>query len=106
MRLGRSQTGLTGRAPADTVRAAMLVIAYPNIDPVIFSIGPFALRWYSLAYIVGLLFAQWYMKRLVTNPSLWGGTRPTMTPGQIDEFFIWSVLGVVLGGRIGYVLFY
>jgi phosphatidylglycerol:prolipoprotein diacylglycerol transferase len=106
MRLGRSQMGLTEGAWADSVRAAMLVIAYPNIDPVIFSIGPFALRWYALAYIVGLLFAQWYMKRLVSNPSLWAGMKPPMMPKQVDDFFIWSVLGVVLGGRIGYVLFY
>ena len=82
------------------------VLTYPNIDPVIFSIGPFAVRWYALAYIVGLVFASWYMKRLVSNQALWGKTSPTMTPPQIDDFFVWSVLGVVLGGRLGYVLFY
>ena len=82
------------------------VIAYPAIDPVIFSVGPFAVRWYALAYIAGLVFASWYMKRLVGNPALWRGTRPSMTPEQIDQFFVWSVLGVVLGGRLGYVLFY
>lgn len=84
----------------------LAVIAYPDISPVIFSLGPFALRWYAVAYIVGLVFASWYMKRLVGNPALWGGTRPTMTPEQVDDFFIWSVAGVVLGGRLGYVLFY
>ncbi|MFT3987423.1 prolipoprotein diacylglyceryl transferase [Aestuariivirga sp.] len=82
------------------------VIPYPQIDPVLFSVGPFSVRWYALAYIAGLLFAQWYMKRLVSNPALWGGSRPSMTPEQVDSFFIWSLLGVVLGGRIGYVLFY
>jgi len=82
------------------------LLAFPNVDPVIFSIGPFAVRWYAMAYIVGLVFASWYMKRLVRNPALWGGTAPTMTAGQVDDFFLWSVLGVVLGGRIGYVLFY
>jgi len=81
-------------------------LAFPNIDPVLLSIGPFEVRWYALAYIAGLLFAQWYMKRLVTNPALWAGTRPAMTPGQIEEFFIWSVLSVILGGRLGFVLFY
>ena len=84
----------------------LAVIAFPNIDPVIFSIGPFAVRWYALAYIAGLVFASWYMKRLVGNPALWGGARPTMTRPQVDDFFVWSVLGVVVGGRLGYVLFY
>ncbi len=82
------------------------IIAFPDIDPVAFSLGPFAVHWYALAYVAGLLFAQWYMKRLVANPALWQGRAPTMTPAQIDEFFVYSILGVVLGGRLGYVLFY
>ena len=82
------------------------IIAFPDIDPVAFSLGPFAVHWYALAYVAGLLFAQWYMKRLVANPALWQGQAPTMTPAQIDEFFVYSILGVVLGGRLGYVLFY
>ena len=82
------------------------VLPYPAIDPVLFEIGPFAVRWYALAYIVGLVFASWYMKRLVSTPRLWGGTKPSMTVPQVDDFFLWSVLGVVLGGRLGYVLFY
>ena len=84
----------------------LAVLTFPNIDPVLLSIGPFAVRWYALAYIAGLLFAQWYMKRLVINPALWAGARPAMTPHQIDGFFIWSILGVLLGGRLGFVLFY
>ena len=84
----------------------LAVLTFPDFDPVIFSLGPFAVRWYGLAYIAGLVFASWYMKRLVAAPSLWGGTKPSMTVPQIDNFFLWSVLGVVLGGRIGYVLFY
>ena len=88
--------------------AAMMfaVLPFPDIDPVLFQIGPFAVRWYALAYIAGLLFASWYMKRLVSTPKLWGGTKPSMTVDQVDGFFIWSVAGVVLGGRLGYVLFY
>ncbi|MEQ1522661.1 MAG: prolipoprotein diacylglyceryl transferase [Aestuariivirga sp.] len=82
------------------------VLAFPNIDPVLFSIGPFAVRWYALAYIVGLLFGIWYMKRLVSTPGPWAGTKPSATPQQIDDFFIWAMLGVVLGGRVGYLLFY
>lgn len=82
------------------------VLTFPNIDPVLFSVGPIAVRWYALAYIAGLLFAQWYMKRLVKTQNLWAGTQPAMTPQQIDEFFIWMLLGVVLGGRLGFMLFY
>ena len=82
------------------------VLPFPNIDPVLFSIGPFAIRWYALAYIVGIVFGIWYMKRLVSNPGLWAGTTPSATPKQIDDFFLLAMLGVVLGGRIGYLLFY
>ena len=84
----------------------LAVIAYPDIDPVLIQFGPFAVRWYALAYIAGLLFASWYMKRLVESPRLWGSIGPTMSRDQVDEFFLWSVAGVVLGGRLGYVLFY
>ncbi len=82
------------------------VLPYPRIDPGLFQVGAFAVRWYALAYIAGLLFASWYMKRLVSNPKLWGKVKPSLTVPQVDDFFLWSVLGVVLGGRLGYVLFY
>lgn len=90
----------------NSVAASFAVLPFPAIDPVIVQIGPFAIRWYAVAYIVGLVFATWYMKRLVSTPRLWGGQNPSMTAPQVDDFFIWSVLGVVLGGRLGYVLFY
>jgi phosphatidylglycerol---prolipoprotein diacylglyceryl transferase len=82
------------------------VIPFPDIDPEIIRIGPFAVRWYALAYIAGLLFAMWYMKRLVSTPSLWGAGQPAATPLQIDNMFLWALAGVVLGGRVGYLLFY
>lgn len=82
------------------------MIEFPNIDPVAFSIGPFVVRWYALAYIAALLFAIWYAKRLVGNQALWAGRQPTATPAQIDDLFVWIALGVILGGRLGYVLFY
>lgn len=81
------------------------VIPYPQIDPIIFSIGPIALRWYGAAYAAGILFAMWYMRRLVQTPRLWGSHPPTATPQQIDDMFLWQLVGVVLGGRIGYLLF-
>jgi len=89
-----------------TEAANLAVLPFPPVDPVIFEIGPFAIRWYALAYIAGLVFASWYMKRLVTNRRLWGRVKPSMTVPQVDDFFLWSVLGVVIGGRLGYVLFY
>ncbi|QIG46476.1 prolipoprotein diacylglyceryl transferase [Nordella sp. HKS 07] len=82
------------------------MLEFPNIDPVAFSIGPFAVRWYALAYIAALLFAIWYAKRLVSTQALWAGRQPTATPSQIDDLFVWIALGVILGGRLGYVLFY
>ena len=75
-------------------------IAFPNIDPVLIEIGPFAIRWYSLAYIVGLLVGWRYMRVLAK-----GSPRPIALP-DIDDFVVWATLGVIIGGRFGYVLFY
>ena len=83
----------------------LAVIAFPNIDPVAFSIGPLDVRWYSLGYIVGLLFAIWYGKRLTRNTALWGDNLKTK-PEHVDDFLIWATIGIIVGGRIGYVLFY
>ncbi len=81
-------------------------IPFPNISPNAIELGPFIVKWYGLGYVAGLLFATWYMKRLVANTALWGRLQPTMTALQIDNMFIWFFLGVVGGGRVGYVLFY
>jgi phosphatidylglycerol:prolipoprotein diacylglycerol transferase len=75
-------------------------LLFPQIDPVIFAIGPFAVRWYALAYIAGLFGGLWYMRWLVKHPPA------LITPAQIDDFMLWALGGVVLGGRLGYVLFY
>lgn len=83
----------------------VLALPFPAIDPVLVEFGPFALRWYALAYIVGILLAWRYMRALATNDRLWGSaTRPTAA--QIDDFVLWGTLGIILGGRLGYVLFY
>lgn len=79
---------------------SLFAIPFPAIDPVIFEIGPVAVRWYALAYIVGLLGGVAYVKRLVRRPPA------LMSPAQVDDFFLWALIGVVLGGRVGYVLFY
>ncbi|PSJ58158.1 prolipoprotein diacylglyceryl transferase [Pseudaminobacter soli (ex Li et al. 2025)] len=84
----------------------LAALPFPNIDPVIVHIGPLAIHWYGVAYIVGILFAWWYGRRLVTNPKLWTDGKLPMKPEDLDDFLVWAAVGVVLGGRIGYVLFY
>ena len=86
------------------------LLPYPDIDPtlVAVSLGGFelALRWYALAYIGGLLVGWWLIVRLVRRPALWpGGTAP-MSPKDPEDLLTWMTLGVILGGRIGFVLFY
>ena len=83
----------------------LAAIPYPEIDPIIFKLGPIAFRWYGAAYAVGILFAMWYMRRLVQTPRLWGAYPPSATAQQIDDMFLWQLAGVVLGGRLGYLLF-
>jgi phosphatidylglycerol---prolipoprotein diacylglyceryl transferase len=85
---------------------SLAAVSFPALDPVVFSLGPLVVRWYALAYVAAFVFAVWYMKRLVSTPRLWAGVKPTATPEQIDGVFLWVVLGVILGGRLGYVLFY
>ena len=84
----------------------LAIIAFPNLSPVAFELGPIVVRWYALAYVAGLLFAVWYLKQLVSLPRLWGANAPTLTIPQIDDMFLWFLLGVIGGGRLGYVLFY
>ena len=85
------------------------MIPFPDISPNLFEIELFgltlALRWYALAYIVGLMFGWWIVRRAVTTPRLWTGV-PPMTPDQVERFLTWAIVGVILGGRLGYVLFY
>ncbi|MEZ0169823.1 prolipoprotein diacylglyceryl transferase [Microvirga sp. TS319] len=80
-------------------------LSFPHIDPVAFSIGPFAIRWYALAYVAGLLGGWFYAKRLAAKTELWTPLRQPK-PTDIDDLIVWVALGVVLGGRTGYVLFY
>lgn len=85
------------------------MIPFPQISPEIFSIQLFgielALRWYALAYLVGLLIGWRIMVGLMRRPALWGDAAP-MRPEQVEELLTWVILGVVLGGRLGFVLFY
>lgn len=86
-------------------------IAFPNIDPVIVHIyGPISIRWYALSYIAGLLLGWGYVVKLLANRKLWAGApfngKPPATADDIGDLFVWVTLGVIIGGRLGYVLFY
>jgi phosphatidylglycerol---prolipoprotein diacylglyceryl transferase len=81
------------------------ILTFPHIDPVLISIGPLAVRWYALAYIVGIIAGWIYARAIIASPKLWGGPAP-LTVTQYDDFIVWVTLGIILGGRIGYVLFY
>src|ERR1700738_87766 len=82
-----------------------LAIAFPVFDPVAIAIGPIVIRWYALAYIGGLLVGGLYARALIKNEKLWGGPAP-ITLLQMDDFILWVTVGIILGGRTGYVLFY
>jgi phosphatidylglycerol:prolipoprotein diacylglycerol transferase len=83
----------------------LLSLPFPNLDPVLIQLGPFAIRWYALAYIVGILIGWLYARAIIRTDKLWGGPAP-MTVADYDDFIVWVTLGIILGGRIGYVLFY
>jgi phosphatidylglycerol:prolipoprotein diacylglycerol transferase len=78
----------------------LLVLPFPDIDPIAVELGPLAIRWYSLAYIVGLIGGWRYCRWLAKRPPR------AVAPEAFDDFVLWATLGVVLGGRLGYVLFY
>ena len=86
------------------------MIPFPNISPEIFSISVFgfelALRWYALAYIAGILIGWRMVVMSVKTSRLWIKNQPVMTPTQIEDLLTWVILGVIFGGRLGYVLFY
>ena len=88
----------------------MFVLPFPAIDPTIFSVEIFgltlSLRWYALAYIAGLVLGWRLIVRLVRRPALWPGNKAPMTPEQPEDLLTWMVLGVIVGGRLGFVLFY
>jgi phosphatidylglycerol:prolipoprotein diacylglycerol transferase len=78
----------------------MLSLVFPAIDPIALEIGPFALRWYALAYILGIVLGWWLARRMVALAP------QAATAEQVDDAVTWVTLGIILGGRLGYVLFY
>jgi phosphatidylglycerol:prolipoprotein diacylglycerol transferase len=83
----------------------MLVLPFPMIDPVLVEIGPLPIRWYALAYIAGLALGWLYARRLAAADSLWGET-PRPSQASLDDLLVYVALGVIIGGRLGHVLFY
>jgi len=88
----------------------LAAIPFPDISPVIFSITlfgfTFALRWYAMGYIVGILIGWWIATRAIARPALWTNDTPALNREQIEDLLTWVIVGVIAGGRIGYVLFY
>ncbi len=80
-------------------------IPFPAIDPVLIEIGPLAIRWYALAYIAGLLIGWGLARRIAANDAAWGDV-PRPAPDSLDDLVVYAAFGVILGGRLGYVLFY
>ncbi|MDE4140853.1 MULTISPECIES: prolipoprotein diacylglyceryl transferase [Rhodobacterales] len=86
------------------------MIQFPDLSPEIFSITigtfEFALRWYALAYIVGILIAWRLAVAALRQPALWPASQPPLRPQQVEDLLTWIIIGVILGGRLGFVLFY
>jgi phosphatidylglycerol:prolipoprotein diacylglycerol transferase len=86
------------------------LIPFPQIDPILFSFEVFgftlAIRWYALAYIAAFLLATWWINRLLKNTGLWKNSTPPMTKLQVEDMLTWMIIGTILGGRFGYVVFY
>src|SRR5258706_6809621 len=106
--IGAARAKQAPKPPRPMIQAAL---PFPNIDPVLIHIyGPISIRWYALSYIAGLLLGWAYVVKLLRTQKLWAG-RPFMgkapaTPDAIGDLFVWMTLGVIIGGRLGFVLFY
>src|ERR1700724_553733 len=83
----------------------LFVVPFPALNPTLVQIGPLAIRWYALAYIAGIVIGWIYAKGILRSPRAWGGLAP-ITSAEFDDFVLWVTVGIILGGRIGYVLFY
>ncbi len=90
----------------DTNAGAAQTVPFPEFDPVLVQMGPIAIRWYALAYVAGILLGWRYAAAIVKNPRLWTRRPPPATTEQIDDFVLWVTLAIIIGGRLGHVLFY
>jgi phosphatidylglycerol---prolipoprotein diacylglyceryl transferase len=83
----------------------LLIIDFPVFNPIAISFGWIVIRWYALAYIGGIVLGWLYARALIKNTRLWGGPSP-ITLLEMDDYILWVTIGIILGGRTGYVLFY
>src|ERR1700712_4685036 len=88
----------------------LAILPYPHLDPVLLHLGPLAIRWYALSYIVGLLLAWWGILLPLRRKALWAAPpfngKPPATEDQIGDLVVWATFGVILGGRLGWVMIY
>ena len=95
---------------AGSITDMIALLPFPDISPELFSVTLFgvtlALRWYALAYIVGILIGWWLVVRAVKQPAIWARDTPPATTQQVEDLLFWVIAGVIAGGRLGYVLFY
>jgi phosphatidylglycerol---prolipoprotein diacylglyceryl transferase len=85
---------------------SLLAIPFPEIDPIALRLGPIAVKWYGLAYMAGLLLGWLYVKRLLRQTGLWPNDKAPFTPDRADDLLLFMTVGVLVGGRLGNVLFY
>ena len=79
---------------------------FPEFDPVLIHLGPLPIRWYALAYVMGIVLGWVYAARILKTERVWAPGKPPMTGPQLDDLVLWITLGIILGGRFGYALFY
>ncbi|RZJ42673.1 MAG: prolipoprotein diacylglyceryl transferase [Brevundimonas sp.] len=79
---------------------------FPEFNPVWFSIGPLDIRWYALAYVAGIVLGWWYAARIIKTERLWAPGKAPINTQQLDDLVLWVTLGIILGGRLGFALFY
>ena len=83
-----------------------LVLPFPNIDAVALEIGPLEIKWYGLSYMAGLLLGWLYIRNLVSQSRLWPNSTPPLTAATTDDLLLYMTVGVIVGGRLGFVFFY
>lgn len=79
---------------------------FPEFDPVLIHLGPLPIRWYALAYVMGIVLGWIYAARILKSERVWAPGKPPLTTAQLDDLILWITLGIILGGRLGYALFY
>src|SRR5690606_34853271 len=101
--LDQTRPGLHG--PPAPIFHESPTVPLPPIDPIGFALGPIVIRWYALAYLAGIFLGVGYGTLLVRRKSLWVDGNPPMTPDELFDFIFWAVIGIIVGGRLGYVIF-